>query len=84
MSLENTIGNETWLTSNEINIKALFPTVWTNIEQLNGIQLGSNLRSIGVDWRSKEEFEMIMVFFEKVGFAIRDGKSIKRNPNNVF
>ena len=84
MSLESTIGNESWLKANEFKIKALFPIELTPIDKLDGVQLGCDLKLLGVDWRSKEEFEMIMVFFEKVGFALREGKEIKRNPNSIF
>ena len=84
MSLENTIGDENWLKVNEDNIKSLFPKVWTNIENLNGNKLGTDLKKLGVNWRSQAEFEMLMVFFEKLGFTLRDGKAVKQNLERIF
>jgi hypothetical protein len=84
MSLENTLGNKDWLKNNEHKIKELFPSAWTNIHELNASKLGSDLKNMAVDWRSKKEFEMIMVFLEKVGFIIRNGQTVKRNPKVVF
>lgn len=84
MSLENSLGNENWLKNNEERVKALFPIMWTNIQELNGIKLGSDLRLLGIDWRTDKEFEMIMVFLEKLGFILRDGHKVKRNPQIIF
>jgi hypothetical protein len=84
MSLQHTIGDENWLKTNENAIKALFPETWTNIQNLNGTKLGSDLKALGIEWRSQAEFEMLMVFFEKMGFALREGKKVKRNQNPIF
>jgi hypothetical protein len=84
MSLHETLGNEDWLKNNEDKVKALFPSALTNIQNLNGLKLGSELRLLGVAWRTEKEFEMIMVFLEKLGFVIRDGKAVKRNPQRMF
>lgn len=84
MSLQYTLGNENWLRTNENNVKALFPVLFTNIQSLNSIKLGADLKNLGVDWHSEKEFEMIMVFLEKLGFIIRDGQAVKRNPESVF
>lgn len=84
MSLQDTLGNENWLKANEDKIKALFPVALTNIQDLNGVKLGADLKNLGVNWRSEKEFEMIMVFLEKLGFLIRDGQAVKRNPHSVF
>ena len=84
MSLQHTLANEDWLKNNEDKVKALFPIALTNIQQLNGVKLGTDLRTIGVEWRTEKEFEMIMVFLQKLGFIIREGKSVKRNPQRIF
>ncbi|WP_426369295.1 hypothetical protein [Pseudocolwellia sp. HL-MZ7] len=84
MSIQDTLGNESWLRSNENNVKALFPVKFTMIHHLNSIKLGSDLKNLGVDWHSEKEFEMIMVFLEKLGFIIRDGKAVMRNPESIF
>lgn len=84
MSLQYTLGNESWLRANEDKVKGLFPVVFTNIQNLDGITLGSELRLLGVDWHSEKEFEMIMVFLEKLGFIIKAGPAVKRNPDSAF
>lgn len=80
MSLKNTIGNEDWLKQNELNVKNLFPVKWTAIDELDGIMIGEGLRELDVQWRTQKEFEMLMVFFVKLGFILREGKNIKQNP----
>ena len=84
MSIEDSLANEGWLTANESKIKALFPEELTNIQDLNGIKIGSELRKMGVDWRSEKEFEMIMVFFQQLGFVIRNEQKVQRNPKSIF
>jgi len=84
MSLQYTLGNENWLRTNENNVKALFPVMFTMIHNLDSIKLGADLKSLGVDWHSEKEFEMIMVFLEKLGFIIRNGQTVKRNPESTF
>jgi hypothetical protein len=84
MSLQDTLGNENWLKTNENKVKELFPIELTNIEHLNGLNLGSGLRTLGVQWRTEKEFEMIMVFLQKLGFIIREGQGVKRNPHSIF
>ena len=84
MSLEESLGSEDWLKANEDKVKELFPDTWTNIQNLNALKLGADLKALGVNWRSEKEFEMIMVFFEKLGFILRDGQNVKRNPNTIL
>jgi len=84
MSLQDTLGSENWLKANENIVKELFPVELTNIKNLNGLNIGTNLRTLGVKWRTEKEFEMIMVFFQKLGFIIREKQAVKRNPNSIF
>jgi hypothetical protein len=84
MSLQETLGNKNWLKNNEDRVKALFPVALTNIQNLNGLKLGTDLRALGVNWRTEKEFEMIMVFLQKLDFIIREGAAIKRNPQRIF
>jgi len=84
MSLQDTLGSENWLKANENKVKELFPVELTNIKNLNGLNIGTNLRTLGVKWRTEKEFEMIMVFFQKLGFIIREKQAVKRNPNSIF
>lgn len=80
MSIATTLGNEQWLRDNEATVKALFPSEFTEITQLNGVAIGQQLRLLTIDWKTEKEFENIMVFFEKLGFLERDGNKIKSSP----
>jgi hypothetical protein len=82
--LLETLGNDDWLKANEQKLKALLPETWTHMGNLNGIQIGFNLKLLGVDWRSQEEFGKVMVFLERARFMLRDGMSVKRNPRSIF
>lgn len=84
MSIESTLGNETWLRQNETRVKALFPNTFTPINELNGVAIGQQLRLLTIDWKTEKEFENIMVFFEKLGFLIRQGNKIKTNDTSIF
>jgi hypothetical protein len=86
MSLQDTLGNQEWLKKNELKIKDALPETWTHLgnSNINGLQIGFQLKLIGIDWRSEDEFGCVMVFFEKIGLLLREGLLIKRNPNSVF
>jgi hypothetical protein len=84
MSLQDTLGNDAWLRENEDKVKALLPETWTHIGNLNGPQLGYRLKLLGIDWRSENEFSRVMLFLEKTRFMLRDGLTVKRNPQSVF
>lgn len=84
MSISVTLGSETWLRDNEATVKALFPKEFTEISKLNGIFIGQQLRLLTIDWKTEKEFENIMVFFEKLGFLVREGSQIKASERQVF
>ena len=84
MSLQDTLGNDQWLRENEDKVKALLPELWTHMGNLNGLQIGFGLKLLGIDWRSEAEFGRVMLFLEKVRFMLRDGLTVKRNPQSVF
>ena len=54
------------------------------MHNLNGLQIGYQLKLIGVDWRSEEEFSGVMVYLEKVKIILRDGLTVKSNPHSIF
>ena len=84
MNLQNTLGNREWMKKNEDTIKEILPDTWTHINNLNGLQLAFNLKLLGVDWRSQDEFGRIMIYLEKVGLMLRDGVTVRRNPHKIF
>jgi len=84
VSLQDTIGNEQWLRENETRLKEALPETWAHVRNINGLQLGFKLKLLGLDWRSEEEFGKTMVFLEKIGIMLRDGLTVRRNPNSIF
>lgn len=84
MSLMETLGNEAWLKANERAVKDMLPETWTHVGNLNGLQIGFRLKLLGIDWRSQDEFGRCMVYLERIGFMLRDGMNVKRNPRSVF
>lgn len=84
MSLLDTLGNETWLRENEPKLREMLPETWTLATNLNGLQLGWQLKLLGVDWRSPDEFGRVMLFLEKVGIMLRKDFLVRRNPERVF
>lgn len=82
--LEMTIRNPEWVKKNEQTLKEIFPETWTHMHNLNGLQIGFQLKLYGVDWQSQEEFGQIMVYLEKIKIFLRDGYLVKRNPRSIF
>lgn len=82
--LQSTIGNDEWLRKNEKALKEIFPNTWTHMGNLNGLQIAFKFKLLGVDWRSEEQFSKVMVYLEKVKIIIREGYTIKANPNSIF
>lgn len=84
MNIKDTLGNEVWVCRNEQKIKDLLPETWTHIQNLSAMKLGFEFKVLGIDWRTDDDFAKIMIFFEKVGILLRDGMTVKRNPNSIF
>lgn len=78
MSLQATLGNAEWMAANAEKIKAMLPETWTDVCNLNGLQLGFKMKLLGIDWRSVEEFAKTMTYFERVGLMKRDGLLVRR------
>jgi len=52
---------------------------------VNGLALGFQMKTLGIDWRSQEEFGRVMVFFEKIGLMQRQAlMQIRCNPHWEF
>lgn len=56
LKFENTLGNRSWVKDNESKLQAIFPETWTHIQNLNPLQIGYQLKVVGIDWHSEEEF----------------------------
>lgn len=76
--LMQTLGNDEWMKANAPKIKNILPDTWTHIANLNGLQLGYQLKLLGIDWRSEDEFGKCMIYLESIGILKRDGMLIKR------
>lgn len=86
-ALQNTLGNDQWLRENESAIKKLFPAEWSHASRIDQLKLRWNLKLLGVDYRSEDEFIKILTFFAKIGFVQHDQdflEMIRANPDSVF
>ena len=85
MNLQDTLGNIEWLRANEDAIKKMLPDTWTHMENLNGLKLGVQMKLLGIDWRTEDQFGKVMVFLEKMGFLQRqNGYQVRANPSRVI
>jgi len=85
MNLQDTLGNIEWLRANEDAIKKMLPDTWTHMENLNGLKLGFQMKLLGIDWRTEDQFGKVMVFLEKMGFLQRqNGYQVRANPSRVI
>lgn len=84
MSMIDTLGNIAWLRANEKAVKNMLPETWTHVGNMNGLQIGYRMKLLGIDWRNEQEFGKCTVFLERIGFMLRDGLTVKRNPRNVL
>jgi hypothetical protein len=62
---------------NTDKIKKLLPETWTHMRNINMLQIGFQLKVLGVDWRSEEELAKCLAFFERTGLMIRDGMTVR-------
>lgn len=84
MSIKETLGSTQWLKNNENKLKEFLPETWTHMENIEALKIAYRLKLIGIDFRSTEEFGWIMLFLEKIGILLRDGYTVRRNPNSIF
>lgn len=80
-----TLGQEQWIKDNAIKLTQLFPAEWTAIREINGLKIGFNLKLLGIDWKTNEEFSRVMVLLDKIGISqVQNMSHIRANPNFVF
>lgn len=88
VSLKSTIGNEQWMRENESALKKLLPDTWTHMDNLSGqpiLKTAFGFKLLGIDWRSAQEFEKVMVYLEKLGILQRqNGYQVRANPGSIF
>ena len=78
MPLIHTIGNAAWREQNADKLKAILPETWTHMRNLNMLQIGFNLKVLGVDWRGDQELAHCMILMERAGLMVRDAMLVKR------
>ena len=76
--LAATLTNAEWLRTNRQALLDMLPETWTLVENVNLLRIGFKLKCLGVDWRSDDEFASIMVWLEKSGHMLRDGRNVRR------
>lgn len=83
--MRDTLGNKQWVKENEDKLKAMLPKTWTHMNNLNPLQLGWQLKLLGVDYRSTEELAKVLVYLEKIGIMIRQNRfQVRANPAKIF
>lgn len=81
MSLAETLGNEAWMLENAPRIKQMFPETWTHIDNISALKIAFQMKLIGIDWRSPEEFARSMSYFHAVGLLQRKDRYLyRRSP----
>lgn len=86
-TFSDTLGNLSWLATNEVAMKSCLPDQWTSINefgQAGALKVAWQLKLLGVDWQHENEFGRIMVYLEKIKFLERNGLMIRRNPRSIF
>lgn len=78
MTLKQTLGDGGWFAKNRDALRAILPETWTLMANLNLLQIGFQLKLLGVDWRSADELTRIMVYLERTGVMLRDGNLVRR------
>lgn len=84
MDLKTTLLNEHWLKQHEAAVRELLPTTWTHVMNLDIVQLGAGFKALGIYFRTKDEFKLLMINLDKLRLLLRDGLIIKRNPDSIF
>lgn len=79
-----TLANMDWVRENEGKIKGLFPETLTHVANIDMLKVRFGLKLIGLDYRDESQFAQVMAFLERLGFILRDGYCIRRNPNSVL
>lgn len=65
-------------------IKKLFPEVWTHISNIDMLPIRWQLKLMGFDYRSEQQFADLMASLEEKRLILREGHTIKRNPQQVY
>lgn len=58
-------------------VRQALPETWTNVQNLNWLQIGFALKLAGMNWKS---LESAMATLERAGIVQRDGYCIRRSP----
>lgn len=82
--MKGVLDNEAWLRENEAAVRNLMPKSWIHMKDINILAVGLGLKKLGVNWQSSHELGGVMVYFEKIGFLMRSGYTVKGNPNSIF
>lgn len=64
-----------WIKLNQAALRQALPDSWTNVQNLDFVRIGYQLKLLNVDWRSYEELARIMAKLEQLHFLIRDPRN---------
>ena len=77
-SLNNTVRNPDWIAANREKLRELFPETFTHPTNINFLPIRFNLKLLGVDWRTDEQFAQCLAALETANIINRDGVLIRR------
>ena len=80
----DTLGNYEWIKNNHENILNLFPRNWKLAEDVNFVSIRFQMKLLGIDYRSEDEFLAILVFLERTQFIHRHKQWIRRGTNRYL
>lgn len=81
----DTLGDRSWLQEHERKLAELLPATWTHESYLNGLQIGFQLKLLGVDWKSEGDFGAVMAYLEQLGIVQRQHScQLRANPASIF
>lgn len=66
-SVEQTLGDPSWIVENFIKVRNVFPTETTLVTQERMMRWGFQFKLLGIDWRSPNEMSQAMVLCRHLG-----------------
>ena len=72
------LDNPQWVKDNLWKLRALFPETWTHLANIKVLPLMFQMKLLGIDFRTDEEFASALASFEALKIIHRDGHLIRR------
>ena len=84
-NLKSTILNVDWLKEHAQSVLDIFPETWTHYHNVSFVQIAFRLKLLGIDFRSDEDFRVLMDALFKVRLiALDDPNLIRRGRLSIL